>query len=565
MQFKRILILFFISLIFLFLYLLLIPNELNISYAGTLSSDINGIDESRYPGYKNLINNLKANHPNYSFQVYYTGIDWNSAIVSEYQSHGTSPKNLFNVGQNYQGMWYCPICGTRKYDNGSLCCASREAIAYMMDPRNSLDENSIFQFKTLNTADATIADITRVVQNTFLNNPEAIQAIYDASVSYNINGYFLVAKIINEHGAKGSTLSKGEGFNGSYVGCYNYFNIGSFGNNTAAIITNGLGYAANAGWTSIRASILGGAQIVTDSYINTRNQNTLYYQKFNVVYEQGLYSHQYQQNIMAAETQGRSLKSYYNSEINHTFVIPIYENMPNSKCSRPNTGISNTINYEEGTVTNVSKSLKVRSSPNGVAIGKLNNGESIKILERATSEVAGIYWDLIVSNVDGTYGYAARIVGGDVCLTGTGNIISSAGTSVSNEPITVMSNEDVAISGSYLKMIPRINYDDLTSKYSNIIINDNFGNIINSGNIATGYKITIDGTTYTAVKKGDITGDGNVDIIDVVALLNHIKGKNTLIDQAQLEAAKLKNSDEINISDIIVLLNNIKEKGNITL
>ena len=94
MQFKRILILFFISLIFLFLYLLLIPNELNISYAGTLSSDINGIDESRYPGYKNLINNLKANHPNYSFQVYYTGIDWNSAIVSEYQSHGTSPKNI---------------------------------------------------------------------------------------------------------------------------------------------------------------------------------------------------------------------------------------------------------------------------------------------------------------------------------------------------------------------------------------------------------------------------------------------------------------------------------------
>ena len=172
---------------------------------------------------------------------------------------------------------------------------------------------------------------------------------------------------------------------------------------------------------------------------------------------------------------------------------------------------------------------------------------------------------MIVSNVDGTYGYAARIVGGDVCLTGTGNVVSSTGTSVSNEPIAVTPSEEVAIFGNYLKMIPRINYDDLTSKYSNIIINDNLGNIINSGNIATGYKVTIDGTTYTVVKKGDITGDGNVDIIDVVALLNHVKGKNNLTDQAQLEAAKLKNNDEINISDIIVLLNNIKEKGNITL
>ena len=200
MQLKRILKLFIISLIFLFLYLIIFSSDINAVYAGTLSADIDGIDESRYPVYKELINNLKVKHTNYNFQVYYTGTDWNSAIVSEYQSHGTCPKNLFNVGTNYQGMWYCPICGTRKYDNGSLCCASKDAIAYMMDPRNSIDENSIFQFKILDSSDVTIDDITRVVQNTFLNNSEAIQAIYDASVTYNINGYFLVAKILNEHG-----------------------------------------------------------------------------------------------------------------------------------------------------------------------------------------------------------------------------------------------------------------------------------------------------------------------------------------------------------------------------
>ena len=39
--------------------------------------------------------------------------------------------------------------------------------------------------------------------------------------------------------------------------------------------------AQDRGWTSIRASILGGAQVVKDSYITRYSQNTLYYQKFN--------------------------------------------------------------------------------------------------------------------------------------------------------------------------------------------------------------------------------------------------------------------------------------------
>ena len=40
----------------------------------------------------------------------------------------------------------------------------------------------------------------------YLNNQEAIQAIVDASVQYNVNRYFLVAKIVNEHGKNGKHL-----------------------------------------------------------------------------------------------------------------------------------------------------------------------------------------------------------------------------------------------------------------------------------------------------------------------------------------------------------------------
>ena len=134
--------------ILLYTFLALIPN--NRVYAGTLSDDIDGIDEGRYPGYKNLINELKTKYfGKYNFKLFYTGIDWNTALTAEYQGHKSSPLNLFNIGNNYTGKWYCQIFGTQKYDNGSLCCASKEAIAYMLDPRNSINEDSVFQFKSL--------------------------------------------------------------------------------------------------------------------------------------------------------------------------------------------------------------------------------------------------------------------------------------------------------------------------------------------------------------------------------------------------------------------------------
>ena len=66
----------------------------NISYAGTLSSDINAINDNKYPGIKAQIQNLQRKYGNYHFQVYYTGIDWTEAITMEYQGHGSSPKNL---------------------------------------------------------------------------------------------------------------------------------------------------------------------------------------------------------------------------------------------------------------------------------------------------------------------------------------------------------------------------------------------------------------------------------------------------------------------------------------
>ncbi len=584
-----------IIIIFMLFYFIfsLIPVGIMNSYAagmaaGTLSPDINAIDENLYPGYKSLINALQAKYPNYRFLAYYTGMDWNEVLNAEYQGHGSAPLNLFQVGTNYNGIWMCPICGNKSFDNGSWCCASKEALAYMMDPRNSINESDIFQFKDLEGSDVSYNDIARVVANygAYLNNPEAIQAIVDASVQYNVNGYFLVAKIVNEHGKDGSTLSNGQGYNGSYIGVYNYFNIGSFGNGTDVIIKNGLDYAQASGWNSIRASILGGTAVVKESYITEYSQNTLYYQKFNVSGKSPVGSHQYQQNIMAAQSQGTSLKSYYgtsNTVQTYTFIIPLYENMPIQASLRPDTTKTNTIAYEDGIIKNVSSVLTVRAatSINSLAIGKLNGEENIKILQRATGPSAdGYYWDLIVSNVDGTYGYAARYVKGDECIVSLGTTGSSSGTNTvpNNPPSTTPSitpdtstgangsnttniitgiTGKVQVSEDKMCTIPNMTCDILKTNYAGAVVKNLSGQEVTTGKIGTGYTVTINSKAYTIVKKGDINGDGNANISDAISILNYLKGTNP-ISGVNLEAAKINGKSNVTISDAVLMLNYLK-------
>lgn len=559
---------------------------------GTRTNDINGIEDAKYPGFKTMINNLKAKYPNFNFEVYYTGLDWNQAINGEYQDHGYSPLNLFTVGQNYGGMWYCPICGEKRFDNGSLCCASREAIMYMMDPRNSLNESDVFQFTNLEGSDVSYEDIARVVQGkgAFLNNPEAIQAIYDASLLYNINGYFLVAKIINEHGNNGTTLTAGRGYNGNYVGCYNYFNVGSYGNGTAAIINNGLRTAKNNGWTSIRASILGGSKILKENYMDRRRQTTLYYQKFNVVYQEALFSYQYQANIMAAQSQGASLKRYYGDNVSSrgiTFVIPLFENMPQNACPRPKTSETNRINYEDGVVQHISTSLTVRAgeSKSALAIGKLNNNESIKILKRATNKVDGYFWDMIVSNQDGTFGYAAREIGGEVVLASKGSTGTSAGAEgvpgSDPEPTpapaptptptpTPSENGDdghgnvanvVLVDNSfYLSAIA--DYSTFKNKFEGVVVKDLQGNVVSEGKVGTGFTAIYQDKTYNIIKKGDTSCDGVVDMLDLIQVLNHLKLTQQIKDNIS-SSADVSGDGSIDMLDLIKILNYLKFTGTI--
>lgn len=362
--------------------------------------------ETKYPGYKALVQKLVNAHPNWTFKLYETGLDWETVINSEYQGHGSSPKNV--VPNSYSKEWICSICGTKEMDSGSWYCASRGAIEHVMDPRNSLNDANIFQYLLLsNDKNITKEQVkTMASKISYLNDQKLIDAIYEVANNpdYNINPFYIIGKILQEQGGNGSVLCSGNGYKGQYVGYYNLFNVGASGNGESEVILNGLAYAQSKGWNTPQKSIEGGIGLIKN-YIK-RGQDTLYYQKFNVTYKP-YYSNQYAQNLFDSQSIGSTLKSYYKDsnliESSFIFEIPLYQNMPSSAVKSP------TLTSESGEIAyiNAIGGLALRSSPAGSTIAYVNEGTQILITQRATAKSSdGYYWDK-VSTPQGT-GYMAR-------------------------------------------------------------------------------------------------------------------------------------------------------------
>ena len=56
------------------------------------------------------------------------------------------------------------------------------------------------------------------------------------------------------------------------------------------------------------------------------------------------------------------------------------------------------------------------------------------------------------------------------------------------------------------------------------------------------------------VTAGDINGDGNVNLVDLMMCLNHVSGEETLTDSAFI-AADINGDGEVNLTDLMRLLN----------
>ena len=330
----------FMITIFIFLVICLLG--MHISNASYTSYDIKGIDTSKYSGYKELLQKIQSQYPNWKIKLLYTGLDWNYVIEQERQGHGSSPKSL--IYDTYDEAWRCqePSCKGVKYDvSKRWYCASRQAVEYMMDPRNSLDAAYIFQFQDLSSSVGDREAVKKMTENTFLYNDSYIDAIIEAAQTEGISPFHIVSRIKQEQGATGAGAMNGYLYRtktGEFVKVYNLFNINVSGNDTEAGLLAGAQYAYDQQWFSVEASIKGGAKFIKKQYIN-QGQATLYFQKYNVVDSSNLFNHQYMQNIRAANDEGNTMYRAYlkNGILSSTFefTIPVYENMPVLAVPRP--------------------------------------------------------------------------------------------------------------------------------------------------------------------------------------------------------------------------------------
>ena len=315
--------------------------------------------------YKASLRALHDKHPAWIFEAVDTGLDWNESVAAECSvgknlvpmNSISSWKSTEPQAYNWSGNWWYG------FDGGTWASASREIISYYMDPRNFLDESGIYQFEQLDSLDYQNEEgVRKIAEGTYLDSSfvdtDGVERNYasticEAAWEIGISPYHLATRMIQEQGLYGRSQSISGTMSG-YEGYFNYFNIGAYAANGRLPVENGLIYAAGNDeeyfrpWNSRYRSIYGSAKYVANKYIK-KGQNTLYFEKFNVVNkENGIYKHQYMSNIQAASSESARMKKAY-ADTNSTLVfrIPYYYNMPDTPCEKP-IGESNPNNYLSG-------------------------------------------------------------------------------------------------------------------------------------------------------------------------------------------------------------------------
>ncbi len=177
------------------------------------------VDESKYPGIRDRLDAIKVKHPNWNFELLYTGLDFNTVTYEEYQN---KQRNLVD-SRSYSGGW---ISSTAWW-SGVWASPSRVGVNYFMDTRNFLNEIDVFQFLDVNSYvenSVSLAGIQDQVNGSFLQN--YANDVNNACKNQNVNPYFVLARLFQEQGRKGSSIGTGmPGGDGKTY--YNPYNIGA--------------------------------------------------------------------------------------------------------------------------------------------------------------------------------------------------------------------------------------------------------------------------------------------------------------------------------------------------
>ena len=459
-----------------------------------------GIPES----YWEKLTLLKDNHPNWKFTGYKTNLNWDDAITAESQVgisyiQSSNPIYLsldegsYNVSNNtYNQM-----------EAGGWYAANKQTVAYYMDPRNFLNEINIFMFENLGYNSS--LQTKEVIESIFAGT-DLVQyadyyiqaATYDGN---NISPVSLAARSRQELISGDGKISNSANGNGKINGIsyYNFYNIGAFSSCSDPIfcaLDFAKGYdenytSYNRPWTDPIKAILEGAKYIADGYINV-GQNTLYLQRFNVT-NKNTYSHQYMTNTEAPYSESKSSYNAYKKidKLDSTieFLIPVYENMPDTPASLPVSVDQNTIDNMKNNSLFTDIISKSGYTDNDQYITNINLGTT------AAHMIAAI-----------------KSSGGDVIITTDGKNISGQEKLGTGDIATIKANGQ-------------------EKSYRIVIRGDANGDgEIDAVDYVKIYKYIMGGSSLNGSYSiaADVNNDGTVDAIDYVKLYKYIMNGGTL-------------------------------------
>ena len=450
---------------------------------------------------------LKSIHPAWNFTAVDTKTDWKDAVNAEsncglsYVSFSST--TVYNV---MNGLFVDRTC--KNPYTSTWYPASSTSVGYYMDPRNWLNEKTVFQFEYLkydnNLNSKYNSAVTSIINGTKFydyHGNTLSGEIVNASKAADVSPIFIGARIYQELGTtdklydlysgtySGYRAEKGyhSGVVGSpnmYKGYYNFFNYGVSDSCATTYGTSycGMDYAYAKGWNSVYKALNGGASSIATNYISVGQYN-IYFQKYNIVPtdKNKQYIHQYMTNIGAPSSEAKTVYSSYNNLVSlnnaFSFHIPVYSNMDSRDYNSGSGGDGDdTSGKSNAAAATIAKNA-----------GYSVNGNYIKI-------TAGVKVDVVKSNLE--------------AIAGTGNII-------------VRNASDKAVT---------------------------------SGKIGTGFKVLITNTagttTYTVAVKGDTSGDGEINALDLLQVQKYIL-KTYKLSGAYYEAGDTSGDGEINALDLL--------------
>ncbi len=537
--------------------------------------------------YKESLRSLHAQYPNWVFVAQHLPVKWEDALAVEanvghsliWGSAKASWKSMEYGAYNWDTRSYV------SFDSGGWVTAQREVVAYYMDPRNFLDDTSIFQFESLSYSSLhTQEGVKKILSGSFMESMAA--DFVTAAIKNGVSAYHLASRAYQEQGKDGNALGKGTAgtINGTdYNGYYNIFDIRAVAGSGLTAIQNGAVYAKKMGWDTPQKSIDGAAQFISKGYIN-KGQDTIYLQRFDFV-DGGnkYYANEYMTNIAAAASEAKHLKKAYSEEMlkeSLVFNIPVLIGMPAKPCAAPEQTDKNNDNTLAGLsvdgysltpsftrysteytvtlpATTAQATVKATKSDSGASVtgdGVINlSGEETTVAIKVTAPSGLVRTYTLHIYRPGAVETPGTTTSGGTTQSGT---TTKPGTTTATTAKPTLTSKKYTI-GTYITGIaPDMSVEEFLSgfeaKNASVRVVNAAGNAVKK--VATGYQLQLVSggkvlASYPLVIYGDTNGDGKVASNDLRIAQKHILGISK-IEGAYLAAADSNKDGKVASNDL---------------